>query len=78
MVNLVKTESLRILPQGYCDLSDQCNSTVRDKNMNKCEREDDEFSCEHRTLEESERDPGGDDQYSIVDKIWYLEEIRRL
>ena len=46
--------------------------------MNKCEREDDEFSCEHRTLEESERDPGGDDQYSIVDKIWYLEDIRRL
>ena len=56
-------------------MSDQFNSTVRDKSTNRCENDDDEFSCGQRMLKESVREPGGDDKYSIVDKIWYLEEI---
>lgn len=43
-------------------MSDQFNSIVRDKSMNRCESDDDEFSCGQRMLKESVRDPGGDDK----------------
>lgn len=47
--------------------------------MNKCEREDDmslAVNTEHQ--KESERDPGGDDQYSIADKDLVFRRSQRL
>lgn len=51
------------------DLCDQFKSTLRDKSMNRCERNDDEFSCGLISSEESVKIFCGDDEYRIADQI---------